>query len=348
VWEEIEVEVPKLRCGNKDHAWRVIEKYERSFGPWLDMQLHVYVLGLSQRDLQEILHLSFGQVLSIKAVEHLTDVARKEMEGFRQAELSDSPPVMLADGVNIKLQCPTGRHHTNQRGRRRQETRRAGRVLLAAMGVWSDGHYQIIYFEVAESEDKANWRQFFEHVMDKGLKADQLQLVVGDGRKGLQSAAEGVFPPSVRYQRCIFHKLKNLADNLRYKQLSLQAGLPFREARKLAKEARARAILQDAVVIYASSDLAVIGRRLAEFQRKWGPLEALAVRCFVQDFNLTLNYLRVPFPHKKLIRTTNLLERFFREFRARADGVGCFGSQAQAETLFYLIMRRERAKYAIM
>jgi transposase-like protein len=122
---------------------------------------------------------------------------------------------------------------------------------------------------------------------------------------------------------------------LRYKHLSLQEGLPSREARKLAKETRARAILQDAVVIYASSDLAVIGRRLAEFQRRWGPLEALAVRCFVKDFNLTLNYLRVPFPHKRLIRTTNLLERFFREFRTRADGVGCFGSQAQAETLFY-------------
>jgi transposase-like protein len=56
---------------------------------------------------------------------------------------------------------------------------------------------------MSESEDKANWRQFFEHVMDEGLKADQLQLVVGDGRKGLQSAAQGVFPPSVRYQRCI-------------------------------------------------------------------------------------------------------------------------------------------------
>jgi len=63
--------------------------------------------------------------------------------------------------------------------------------------------------------------------------------------------------------------------------------------------------------------------------------------------DLTLNYLRVPFPHKRLIRTTNLLERFFREFRSRADEIGCFGSQAQAETLFYLVLRREKAKHAI-
>jgi transposase-like protein len=138
---------------------------------------------------------------------------------------------------------------------------------------------------------------------------------VGDGRKGLHGAAKAAFPQTVRYQRCIFHKLKNLADNLHYKHLSLNPELPYREARKLAKETRARAILQDAVVIYANSDLAVIQRRLVEFQMKWASIEPLAVRRFVKDFNQTLNYLRVPFPHKKLIRTTNRLERFFREFQ---------------------------------
>jgi len=72
-----------------------------------------------------------------------------------------------------------------------------------------------------------------------------------------------------------------------------------------------------------------------------------AVRCFLKDFDLTLNYLRVPFPYKRLIRTTNLLERFFRESRSRADEIGCFGSQPQAETLFYLILQREKAKHAV-
>jgi transposase-like protein len=56
--------------------------------------------------------------------------------------------------------------------------------------------------------------------------------------------------------------------------------------------------------------------------------------------------LRVPFPHKRMTCTTNLPERFFREFRSRADEFGCFGSQAQAETLFYLILQREKAKHA--
>jgi len=69
------------------------------------------------------------------------------------------------------------------------------------------------------------------------------------------------------------------------------------------------------------------------------------VRRFLKDLNLTLNYLRAPFPHKHMICTTNLLERFFREFRSCADEIGCFASQDQAETLFYLILQREKAKY---
>ncbi len=105
--------------------------------------------------------------------------------------------------------------------------------------------------------------------------------------------------------------------------------------------------MREAADIYAGTDIAAIKQRLADFQQKWAALEPKAVRCFLKDFDLTLNYLRVPFPHKKLIRTTNLLERFFREFRNRADEIGCFGSQAQAETLFYLVMKREKAKHAL-
>jgi len=346
-WGPTEVHVPKLRRENKKRSWQVLERYERSFGPWFDLQLHLYRLGLSQRDLQEVLQLGFGQVLSVRAIEHLTDVAREEMEASSQARLEDTPPVIIVDGVNLKILCPTGTYRVNQRGQRRMVKRREKCVLLAALGVWPDGRYQILYFEVVDKETKANWKQFFRHLEAKGLDMDKLQLVVSDGRPGLHTAIRAVFPDTVKHQRCIFHRLKNLADNLNYERLSLDSDLPYREAVKQAKKARARVILQDAAAIYASSDIAVIAQRLADFRQKWASLEPKAVRCFSNDFDLTLNYLRVPFPRKKLIRTTNLLERFFREFRTRADEIGCFGSQAQAETLFYLILEREKAKHAV-
>ena len=196
-------------------------------------------------------------------------------------------------------------------------------------------------------QSDANWKKFFRNLLTKGLDTSQLQLVVSDGRPGLHTAIRSVFPKTVKHQRCIFHKLKNLGDNLTYKNLLLNPDLPRRKARKQAKQARARAILWDAANIYASTDLTVIKQRLAGFQQKWTSLEPKAVRCFVKDLNLTFNYLRVPFARKRSIRTTNLLERFFGEFRSRTDEMGCFGSQPQAETLFYLILQREKAKHAV-
>lgn len=347
VWGEVEIRVPKLRKGNKKRSWQVLVRYERNFGPWLDLQLHLYRLGLSQHDLQEILHLGFGQVLSPKAIQHLTDVAQREMEAFRQAPLDDTPPVTIVDGVNVKVLLPTGTYRTNQRGQRRPVKRREGRVILVALGLWPDGRRQVLYFEMVNKETKDNWKKFFRHLLAKGLDTSQLQLVVSDGRPGLHTAICSVFPKTVKHQRCIFHKLKNLADNLTYEHLVLNPDLSYREARKQAKETRARAILRDAANIYTALDIVVIEQRLLDFQQKWASLEPKAVRCFVKDFDLTLNYLRVSFPHKRMIRTTNLLERFFREFRSRADEIGCFGSQAQAETLFYLILQREKAKHAV-
>jgi transposase-like protein len=347
VWGEVEIRVPKLRQGNKKRSWQVLVRYERNFGPWLDLQLHLYRLGLSRYDLQEILRLGFGQVLSPKAVQHLTHVAQREMEAFRQAPLDDTPPAMIVDGVNIKVLLPSGMYHINRRGQRRQVERRADRVILAALGVWPDGRRQILYFEMVDQETKDNWKKFFRHLLGKGLDTSQLQLLVSDGRPGLHTAIRSVFPKAVRHQRCIFHKLKNLADNLTYKNLVLNPDLLYRQARQQAKEARARAILRDAANIYATTDVEAIKQRLLDFQQRWAFLEPQAVRCFVKDFDLTLNYLRVPFPHKRMVRTTNLLERFFREFRSRAGEIGCFGSQAQAETLFYLVLQRERAKHAV-
>jgi transposase-like protein len=200
-------------------------------------------------------------------------------------------------------------------------------------------------------QSDANWKKFFRNLIAKGLDTSCLQLVVSDGRPGLHTAIRRTFPQTVKHQRCVFHKLKNLGDNLTYKNLTLNPDLSYREARKQAKETRARAILRDAAIIYARADIDVIKQRLTEFRRKWTPLEPKAVRCFLKDFNLTLNYLRVPFPHKCLIRTTNLLERFFREFRSRAGEIGCFGSQPQAETLLCkqsgVILQREKAKHAV-
>ncbi len=63
-------------------------------------------------------------------------------------------------------------------------------------------------------------------------------------------------------------------------------------------------------------------------------------------FALRIGLLRSPDPAlHALTRTTNLLERFFREFRNKADEIGAFPNQTSCLILFFLVMQREHAKH---
>ena len=61
---------------------------------------------------------------------------------------------------------------------------------------------------------------------------------------------------------------------------------------------------------------------LKAFVEQWKPLEPKAVQTFLIDIVLTFNFYDFDESLHPLIRTSNALERFFREFRNKADEIG--------------------------
>src|SRR5262249_31375374 len=179
----------------------------------------------------------------------------------------------------------------------------------------------------------------------KGITEETTQLVVSDGTNGLTTALERHLP-CVPHQRCLFHKIKNIADYLRYTDLALDPTLPHAEAVRRAKQARKKAILTEAGQVYSTDVAREIRARAEIFRTTWGPREPQAVRNFFVDFEQTLSYLTVDFPRAfvSLIRTTNLLERFHKEIRRKQRDIGMFQSERGCEAVWYLIAMRETAK----
>ena len=122
-------------------------------------------------------------------------------------------------------------------------------------------------------------------------------LVACDGAPGIIKAIETCFPRSTR-QRCLFHRMSNLAA-----KISREDAWPdFRERARAACQAPSRAIARD------------LARNLSkDFEREF----PTAVSCFRDDFEACIAHLRMPVRHRKAIRTTNLLERLFGEERRR-------------------------------
>ena len=69
------------------------------------------------------------------------------------------------------------------------------------------------------------------------------------------------------------------------------------------------------------------------------------VRLLTKDIELSLTFYQFDISLHALVRSTNLLERFFREFRTKADEIGSFPNELTCLTVFHLIVVRDYAKH---
>jgi transposase-like protein len=129
-----DLHIPKLRGGNRARIWQVLRRYQLSMPLLLDQALYLYTLGLSIRDLQEALYILFGHVLSREAVNRVTCAAQSPMDTWRTQPITDTPPILLVDGVWGQVLQPTGALWIDQSGHERREMRGVDQVILTVMG----------------------------------------------------------------------------------------------------------------------------------------------------------------------------------------------------------------------
>jgi putative transposase len=336
--------VPKLRCGNGQRDWQILQRYQRSLGSLLNFCLCLYVMGLSLRDLQEALYDLLGEVLSVSAINRVTLAAQQQMSEQRTAKISQSPTLLLVDGVWVSIQYASEQTWEDQSGHQRKLRQSEDRVVLVAMAIWPDGTQQIVHYEVAPQESQTQWQTFFEHLAARGVDLSAIELVVSDGTNGLPPVLDNCMP-NAQHQRCITHKVRAMQRHLSYENLPTQTEQGQKITSSQAKQLRREQIQEEAYAIYKEPDWLDAIERLVEFVHKWQPLEEKAVQTFLDDIALTLMFYDFDAALHPLLRTTNALERFFREFRAKTDEIGAFPNEQSCLTLFYLVMQRDHAKH---
>jgi transposase-like protein len=337
--------VPKLRWGNKKRQWQILKRYQRALTSLLDWISYLYVMGLSLRDLQEALYFVLDDILSRTAVNRVTLQVQGQLDTLRNMPITDTPPVLLIDGVWVEIQYTSEQFKVDRSGHKRRCRHAEERVILAAMAVWPDGSYHLLHFEVAVDEQEATWTTFFNHLIARGLDPKAVKLVVSDGSKGVLATINKLLP-NAKQQRCITHKVRNMKRHLTYKQLSVPT--PENESvvdKPTPKQQRWYDIKADAYAIYDAETKAEAEQRLEAFTNKWQPIEPKAVHAFKWGIKHTFSYYQFDPKLHRRIRTTNLIERLFREFRTKADEIGAFPNETSCLALFFLVVQREHAKH---
>jgi hypothetical protein len=286
----------------------------------IDRQIERWgALALSLRQMQaEVGHSYIGSLGLATLLKRLHQL--QSAPPIEQAKLA-VPPIVQVDAIWITQLRPNGKVRSDAQGRQRPVKARVKRPLLLALGLWPDsGRCELLAWQLAEREDEAAWLAFLTDLEAAGLRGETgLELLIHDGGAGLGAALQ-VVHLGTPTQRCLFHKLRNIAH-----AIHLPDELSRHERRRQRK-----AILKDFCAIWAAKRPATVLRRYRHVVRSYRHTQPAAVAALRRDFRATLTFLTLEANHpdwpRHFLRTTSQLERVNRRLRRRARAAAAFHS----------------------
>jgi transposase-like protein len=277
----------------------VIERYQRRQERVNGLVREMFLSGVSTRKVQEVLRPILEAPLSAQAVSRITRSLDREVRRFQERRLSDDYRYLFLDGVTLKVKGAVGVKK---------------KLVLCAYGIKSDGTRELISFRQGTAESEAQWQAFLDDLYRRGLEGKGLELITTDGCPGLHQALATVYPYVPR-QRCWAHKLRNVAARL--------------------KRRHQEECLKGAKGIYQAETRREAVARFHFWAKGWRHLEPEAVTCIEKDLDELLPFLDCPRQHWRKIRTTNAIERAFREIRRRTRPMSCFQNADSVDRIIY-------------
>jgi transposase-like protein len=300
---DIELAVPRTRTFS---ALKVVRAYARRARDVDRMILACFLLGLSTRKVAIALLPILGRPVSPATVSAVARQLDAAVAAFHRRPLRDIYRVLVLDGVVLKRKTGAGA---------------LARPVLVALGLRPDGKKEVIDFRLASAESAAQWELFLGDLVRRGLVGERLEMLCVDGGAGLLAALPTAFP-DIPVQRCWAHKIRNVLNKVRKAdQAAVKAGL--------------HRIMNATVLPVARS----AARRFAD---RWESVCPKAVACLRADLDDLLTCFRYPtIEQRKAVRTTNAIERRFREVRRRTRPMGTFQDKTSMERILFAVFMHE-------
>ena len=304
----IDIDVPQLRNTDEPHRSEVLQHLGKRTAELERLVTEMYVRGLSTRDVEDLLRTEDGKLLlNRSSVSEVTNSLNEEYEKFISRDLSKYDVIYLfVDGVYESLRRLSGRKE----------------AILCAWGILATGEKIMLHLSLGNKENYESWREFFRDMLSRGLRVPM--LVISDGAPGLTKAIDDCFPESKR-QRCIAHKLRNIANKL--------------------NEDGQRELMPLIRNVYYSLNEKVAKLSTTEIINEYSQSYPSAIKCFQEDLECCIAFMKFPKGHHQFIRTTNLLERTFEEQKRRTKTIPRFFDEKSCIKLVYATMIRESEKW---
>jgi len=295
------LKVPK---GERGYKFWLFEPYKRRTEQLSEAMYRAYIYGMSDRKVSRYFKELYGEeVLTPAGVSYLYKQMSKDVEKWHIREIKDEYRYIYFDAM-----------YQSVRGAIKHQ-----RTILAAYGEKRDGTKEVIDYRVETGESASAWARFIQSLFDRGLKGENLELVIHDGCQGLMEALKWVWPRA-KMQLCYIHRMRNLRNRIKNRQVR-------------------RRMMREAWRIYYAESRQESYRKMQQLEKRWKYCEPMAIRLFLRDIEKSLTYFDFPKEHWDRIKSTNVLERKIEEWKRRLIPMRCLANPASCDRILYGIIK---------
>jgi transposase-like protein len=265
----------------------------------------LYMNGLSSRKVKK----AVGKLIGKKGLSHqnvlrISSRIVEEFKAWKKRDLSTLQVIYLVlDAVRMGVRAGT----------------KEKEAVLVAWAFLEDGSRELVGVSLGNSESYSAWKGFLEDLLKREMNVPMLTVI--DGCPGLIKAVDEVLPESDK-QRCTKHRTENVLD-------------------KVLEQDKASVKTSVRKVFYAST-YEHAKEAVELFKKKWSMKYPSAVECLTENIEDCLTYYKYPYQHWLRIRTTNIVERSFKEVKRRVKVAGRFQNEERALTMVYWQLKELR------
>ena len=304
----IKVSVPRVSDTEETFRSQLLEAWQRRSRLLEETIPLLYVEGLSTRDFKRALKPLWGESgLSRSCISRANKALKEAFYNWRRRDLSLEDIIYLfLDGIYLGV-----------RGNSRSKE-----AVLVAHGITREGKRVVLHLSLGGKESTESWKGVLNDLVERGLRRPQLITI--DGNLGLLRAIKDIWPEVPR-QRCAVHRIRNVL-----------ARVPKKKQEKVRKAIHR---------IFYAACLDDARDEARQFLYCYSREVPTACETLVKHLEECLTFYRFPERHWRHIRTSNVIERSFKEVKRRTRVIGRFPNETSALVMVFSLLEEERMKW---
>ena len=279
IGSKLQMKIPRDRMGVfKPVILGLLDEQEEQVK---DLCFELYGKGLTTRQIEDVIAKIYGSSYSKSSVSRITTDFSTLVEAWLNRSLERYYPVVYIDAIHIKV--------------RRQTV--ATEAFYILLGLKDDYTREVLGIINIPHESASGWQEVLENIRSRGV--EQVGLFVFDDLTGLDTVIGKVFTSSMQ-QKCILHFQRNLNKYIR-------------KTDRASFATELKEVFKPDDALYTREQATDNLKRILEKWSKTYP--KLRTTIMRPDLETVFTYLNFDYRIRRMIYTTNWIERLNKSFR---------------------------------